>query len=217
MLPSGGWPNIKLHICQSTRSARNWKCDTECRAIDARYYHRSPHACADTRARGQAPRSVLKKKARRTGRAYTGRKRIRAMRPRARVVRFRRGFRRLSSSVWTHTACCDARRKASPGNWGAGPGRKPGRRSGHSGLRRSATRRGPGLRPIFSLSCWRSAPLAQNLLPLMTFAFLKFCFLHSIPCDRKRKDDGICSCIVGGYGRLESPRRDVQRQEKARS
>jgi proteasome beta subunit len=65
----------------------------------------------------------------------------------ARVAGSRRGFRRRSLSGRTRTACGDARRTAIPGRWAAEPGRKPGRRSGHSGPRRSASRRGLRLRP----------------------------------------------------------------------
>ncbi len=56
--------------------------------------------------------------------------------PGARAGRSRRGCLRRSSSGRTSAAGYDARRTATPEHWGAGPGRKPGRRSGHSGPRR---------------------------------------------------------------------------------
>ena len=81
----------------------------------------------------------------------------------ARAGRSRRGFLRRSSSGRTRTAGCDARRTAIPGGWAAGAGRKPGRRSGHSGsmavsvpARASSAFSPPGRRSWF---------LAQNLLP----------------------------------------------------
>src|SRR6267142_3984841 len=49
--------------------------------------------------------------------------------PAGRAGRSRRGCPRRSSSGRTSAAGCDARRTATPGRWGAEPGRKPGRRS----------------------------------------------------------------------------------------
>ena len=53
--------------------------------------------------------------------------------PAARAGQSRRGCPQRSSSGRTSAAGYDARRTATPGRWGAGPRRKPGRRNGHSG------------------------------------------------------------------------------------